>query len=202
MIYAIFALLAVCVCAVALSPSWRTHRNGCIAAGTGCVALSLGLYAMLGSPQLLPLLEAHHEKIETIKQSLTTHAQTIKNDPANLPAWVALGQGFAETGQWKQASNAFREAVLLSGGNPKLILAYAKSLIFAEDGKVGERAKQSLEVLLLEEPGNPEARYFLAVRQLQDGNTENAMKAMKALYASLPDDSPVKVMIDRQIGRK
>ena len=56
-------------------------------------------------------------------------------------------------------------------------------------------------MVLLQQPENAEARYYLTVRKLQDGKTEEAMKDMKTLYHSLPADSALKDMINRQIGR-
>ena len=130
------------------------------------------------------------------------HSEQVKANPKNLEAWVGLGQDFIESGQWEAATNAFKQAVLLSNGDPLLIMAYAKSMILAENGQVSDQTKKSLEMVVLQQPQHEEARYWLIVKKLQDGKTEEAMKNMKELYSSLPDGSPVKEMIDRQIGKK
>jgi cytochrome c-type biogenesis protein CcmH/NrfG len=83
-----------------------------------------------------------------------------------------------------------------------LILAYTKAQVMQADGKVTDEAKKGLEIVLMIQPENPDARYFMALRKLQDGQTSEAMGDMKALYKSLPADSPLKATIDRQIGRK
>jgi cytochrome c-type biogenesis protein CcmH/NrfG len=57
-------------------------------------------------------------------------------------------------------------------------------------------------MVLLQKPQHQEARYWLIVRRVQDGEGETAMKDMQSLYRSLPDDSPLKAMINRKIGRE
>ena len=110
--------------------------------------------------------------------------------------------GFMETSQFSAAANAYKQAVLLSGGNPVFIMAYSRALIMEADGEVTDDAKKSLDIVLVLQPENEEARYFMAVRKLQSGNSREAMTEMKELYKSLADGSPLKAMIDRQIGRQ
>lgn len=200
MLYAIFSILLLTLLSFLLWPV-RHRREFCLVIAVLFFAAAFELYAFIGSPELVPLMEARQERIEDIKASMAKNSALVKFDPKNLTAWVALGQAFVETGQWGAAANAFKQAVLLSNGNPKLIMAYAKALILEADGQVGDNARKSLKMVLLQEPEHEEARYWLAVRELQDGHTETAMKMMKALYRSLPDDSPLKETIDRQIGR-
>jgi cytochrome c-type biogenesis protein CcmH len=144
----------------------------------------------------------HKEQTAKLAQEIKEASELVRADANNLEGWVRLGDAFIQRGQYGAAANAFKRAVLLTNGNPKLIMAYAKSMIFDAGGQVGDNAKKSLEMALLLEPENDEARYWLIVRKLQDGKQQEAMKEMKALYQSLPDGSLLKEMIDAQIGRK
>jgi cytochrome c-type biogenesis protein CcmH len=199
-LYAIFATLLAAALVALLWPV-RKQKTFCALTATAFIAGALGVYAAVGNSTAVHEVEVHQQKIATASAALVEYSEKVKKNPRDLAAWIALGQAFMETSQWKPAANAFKEAVRLSGGDPRLILAYAKALIFAGDGKVSDHAKKSLEMVVLQDPKNEEARYFLAVRQLQDGNTETAMKNMKELYRSLSEDSPLKQMIDQQIGR-
>ncbi len=163
---------------------------------------SLALYSKLGAPEILPLLAQREEKLAVLKDKITVNSEAIKREPKNLKAWVELGDSFMETGQFSAAENAYKRSVLLSRGNPVLIMAYARAMIAGADGKVSDDAKKSLDMLLMLEPENEEARYYSAVWKLQNGKTQAAMQDMKALYKSLPDTSPIKAMIDKQIGRE
>lgn len=199
-LYFILAFVLLVALCVLLWPVLR-QRLWVIAIGLLFFIAAFGIYFTVGAPWVVPLLAARAQKLEAVKASLLEHSEAVKANPRNLQAWVALGQDFVEAEQYTAAANAFKQSVKLSSGDPKLIMAYAKSLILSEDGKVSDHAKKSLQMVLLQEPKHEEAHYFLAIRKLQDGKTEEAMRDMKSLYRSLPDDSPLKETIDRQIGR-
>ena len=200
MLYGIFALLLALKLAIIVWPIRNRPRVAALVCALFFIG-AFGLYRLVGTPEMVPLLVERELKIIALKENIVKNSELLKANPKNLPAWIDLGQSFIETGQYAAAANALKQAVLLSGGDPRLILAYAKALIMEAGGKVGDDAKKGLEMVLLQGKKNPEARYFLAVRKLQDGKTEQAMKDMKALYRSLPKDSPLKATIDRQIGR-
>lgn len=177
------------------------NRNFILISCAVFVVAAMAVYQQVGAPEIVPLLEQREEKLAKIKASITLHSERIKKNSKDIESWVILGDNFMQTTQYSAAANAYKQSVLLSSGNPKLIMAYARAMIFAAGGKVGDHSKHSLEVLLLQEPKHEEARYYLAVKKLQDGKTGDAMSEMKALYNSLPDSSPIKKMINRQIGR-
>jgi cytochrome c-type biogenesis protein CcmH len=81
-------------------------------------------------------------------------------------------------------------------------MSYVHALIIDADGIVTQEAKRSLDMVHILQPENEEARYFLAMHKMQSGDAKAAMEDMKELYKTLPDDSRIKEMIDRQIGRK
>lgn len=200
MIYILFILILLITLIVLLWPA-RHNTQFCAAVGSVCFVALFALYGFAGAPQILPLLKERDAQIATVKDSMQKNSELVKAEPKNLAGWVALSQDFLQTGQWEAAVNALKQAVILSNGDPKLILAYAKAMILVAEGKVTDEAKKSLQMVLLQDKNNEEARYYLAVRQLQDGNTKEAMKSMKALYHSLPDNSPLKAVIDKQIGK-
>lgn len=160
-----------------------------------------GLYYALGAPDIIPMLAARDRKIAEIKTAIRKNEDSIKADPDNLKAWVEMGGNFMEAEQFSAAAHAFKQAVLLSKGNPDIIMAYAEAQINAADGKVTDEAKKSLDMVIMQKPQNAPARYYLAVWNLQEGHLPEAMKMMKELYHSLPDDSPLKARINEQIGR-
>ncbi len=208
MIYAVFTLLLLAALAMLLAPVFKAdtipekqRRNFILAVVAIFFIGAFALYAVLGSPGIVPLLAARNTELAALKETIVRRSAEIKANPKNLAAWVELGQCFMETGQFSAAANALKQSVVLSHGNPLFIMAYAQALIFAADGKITDDAQKSLHMVLLQQPENPEARYYLAVRQLQDGHTQEAMKEMKELYRSLPEGSPVKEMIDRERGK-
>ncbi len=166
-----------------------------------CVG-GFGLYAQFGTPEILALLSQRDARVAELKEKITTNADLVKKDPENIKAWVELGDSFMETGQFDAAANAYKRAVVISQGRPEFIMQYIHALIIGADGTVTAEAKKSLDMMLILEPRNEEVRYFLAMYKMQSGDTKAAMEDMKTLYKTLPDDSRIKEMIDRQIGRK
>ncbi|MEZ5690939.1 MAG: hypothetical protein R3D71_04650 [Rickettsiales bacterium] len=159
-------------------------------------------YNKFGSPEVINLLAKRNENIRQIKSRIVTNSSLIKNNPKNIKAWLELGDDFMETGQFVAASNSYKQAVLISNGNPDIIMSYVYSLIIGNDGKVSEHAKKSIDIVLMLQPKNEQARYFSAIYKIQSGEAKEAMKEMKDLYKSLDKDSPLRSMIDQQIGRK
>ncbi len=208
MLYALFIAILLPALACILLPailrqeasrSWRF--SFALVVALMFTATAFGLYATLGAPRLLPLIEARDARLEEVRAIIVARSADVTADPHNLAAWVELGQSFMETGQYSAAAGAFKQAVLIAQGNPALLFAYAQALISDAGGKVTDDAKQALEMALLQQPDNTEIRFWLIVRKLQDGDTQDAMQEMKTLYHSLPDDSPLKAKIDQQIGR-
>lgn len=200
MLYILLFVLLTAALAALLWPL-RQQWQFCVIVTLFFFIGTFGIYAVVGAPHLVPILTKYEMHMQEVQVSIIENSAAVKANPKNLRAWIKLGGSLMETGKYQDAVNAFKHTVILSKGNPQLILAYAKAMIMADDGKVGNAAKKSLEMALLQEPDNAEAKYFLIVRTLQDGKTEKAMREMKTLYHSLPNDSPVKEMIDRQIGQ-
>lgn len=198
--YGVFLVLALLALATMFYPV-RQHRSFCVIVSCIFLVASFALYGWVGSPGIIPALEVRDAKITEAHQTILVESENIKKHGKDLESWIRLGQAYTETENWPEAAAAFKQAVVLSGGQPDLIMAYARSLIMDTGGTVGDHAKESLRMVLLQKPDHPEARYYMAVRTLQDGKTKEAMQQMKSLYRSLPDDSPVKAMIDTQIGR-
>ncbi|MEQ1705434.1 MAG: hypothetical protein ABL867_05620 [Rickettsiales bacterium] len=208
-IYIIFSAILVLLLGILLFPvvrdkkiSRKTRTLFSLAITIFIAGGGFFLYKQFGTPEILPLLAEREEEISALKEKIIVNSEAVKKDPKDIKAWLELADNFMESNQFDAAANAYKQGILLSRGNPELIMAYASALILAAGGKVTQDAKKSLDMLLILQPANEKARYFLAMHKMQSGDTENAMAEMKELYKSLPEDSSLKDMIDRQIGRK
>ncbi|MBI1236930.1 MAG: hypothetical protein GC188_09640 [Alphaproteobacteria bacterium] len=198
--YLMLLLFALAACAFLLWPV-RRQRLFCGVVTIAVLAGSFAGYRAAGEPEIVALMERHTEQLAEADAVIFTESARVEQGKDNLESQIRLGQAYAMKRDWKAAADAFKRAVLLSDGHPDLIMAYARAMIMSEDGNISDHSKQSLNMVILQKPDHAEARYYLAVRTLQDGETETAMRDMKALYGSLPGNSPVKAMIDAQIGR-
>jgi cytochrome c-type biogenesis protein CcmH len=208
LIYGGFALVLLAVLVMIVTPIIRTRelslKQRYEVAGTVFVfffAAAYGIYFYTGAPQVVTFTAERELEMARLRQAISQHSEIVKQSPDRVESWAVLGDSFLKTGQFKGAVNAFKQAVKLSGGQPQMILGLANAQIAEAGGKVTDEAKKGIEMVQLQDPQNPEAKYLMAVRKLQDGRTEEAMKEMRALYYSLPGDSELKAHIDEQIGR-
>lgn len=196
------AALYVVVMALALYPLYATGKQKVALLLGVLLALPVfGLYALWGAPRVVPLVTAHREHVEELRKTIEMTEALIKANPNNLEAWMTQAQAFADSGDYAKAANSYKQSVLLSKGNPVLIMAYAEAVIMQNDGVVDAQAKKSIDIALMIDEHLPVARYYNAIWLLQNNETEEAMKNMKALYHELPDNSPLKKKINEQIGR-
>ncbi|MBY0406078.1 MAG: tetratricopeptide repeat protein, partial [Rickettsiales bacterium] len=165
-------------------------------------AIMFAIYYSVGAPEVVTLSMEREQRILALRQQVKMFSERLKEKPEDVEAWGGLGDAFMQTGQYKGAVNAYKETVKLTNGHPKAILAFAQAQIAEANGSVTDAAKKSIEMVLLQEPKNDEARYLMALRMLQDGKADEAMKEFRDIYYHLPEDSPLKDHIDRQIGNK
>lgn len=207
LLYGGFCLVLLAALAMIVIPVLRTPelslKQRYELAGTLFVfffAAAYGIYYYLGAPEVIRLNAERELRIAQIRQLISQHSQIIKEQPENVDSWYILGQSFMQTGQYKGAVNALKQAVKLSNGNPQAILAYVGALVAEAEGRVTDDAKKGAEMVLVQEPKNPEAEYYLALHRMQTGDKEGAIERMRDIYYRIPDQSPVKPMIDIIIG--
>ncbi len=163
---------------------------------------SLLLYALWGSPRVVAPMMERSAELQALQEQIKVTSALIKENPNNLDAWLTLAQAFSDSGDYTAAANGFKQAVLISKGHPRIIMAYAESLILQAGGEVTPAAKKSIDIALMIDPKLPLARYYKAIWLLQEKRQPEAMEMMKTLYHELPDDSSLKKRMKAQIGRE
>lgn len=208
-LYGGFCIVLVGVLVIILTPVLASRelsqKQRYQLAGSLFVFFFVAVYAVyyyVGAPEVVELSAARERRMAEITSNITTLLQRVKDNPEDAEAWMGLGENFTLTGQYRGATNAYKEAVKATKGNPKAIVAYAQAMVTEASGQVTDEAAKSLEMALMLEPDNAEARYLMALRKLQLGKNDEAMHDMRQLYYSLPEDAPVKALIDEQIGNK
>lgn len=185
------------LCAAVFAFSLNATRTKRLAAAVYLIAVSGGLYWWLGSPLIVDAMSAYR----TVRAPLEQRIAELETAPKNAQNWADLGQAYMEAGGYAASAAAYKQSVVLSGGDAGAILQYAKAMIFAADGTVTAEAAKAIDMVLMQDKTNQEARYFNALWLLQEGKAADAMRTMKALYKELPEHSVLKLLIDKQIGR-
>ena len=157
-----------------------------ITAAVIAAALPLGafvIYLNLGSPELpgQPFAERQAERSQAVDdpalQTLVAElAEHLRQNPEDLEAWLALAESYIALERYDSAANAYRHAILLAQGRPDLFSVYGESLVLANDGQVTGEARTAFGQALAAAPGEPRARYYLALAEAQAGNPRAALQ--------------------------
>lgn len=181
-----------------------------ITAAVIAAALPLGafvLYLNLGSPELpgQPFAERQAERSQAVddpavQTRVAELAEHLRQNPEDLEAWLALAESYIALERYDSAANAYRHAILLAQGRPDLFSVYGESLVLANDGQVTGEARTAFGQALAAAPGEPRARYYLALAEAQAGNPRAALQMWVDLAADSPPDAPWLLILDQRIG--
>lgn len=161
------------------------------------IAVSFFAYLWLGQAELLPQIEERRQEISQMRDEVAALQRRLTKQPDELKLWVQLGLIQLQLENYTQTVDAFRRAVLLSDGNAGLLLLYAKALMFQAGGSITSEAQDAFSMVLLQDPGNVEAQFFLAMREEQQGDREEARRRMEALADTVSEEHPLRPMVER-----
>lgn len=160
-------------------------------------ALALGIYLSLGSP-FLPAepyagrVDIQTEAVNEARQRIAALSRRVRENPDDLRGWLALAEAHAQLGQYRAAIQPLERAVAMGDRAPRLVYGLAEMVIRANDGIVGQRALDLLQEVLEKQPGNPRARYFMALAQEQQGRFQAALGAQQQIFRDLAPNDPIR----------
>ena len=162
----------------------------------GVVALAAtGLYALMGRPDLpaahtvaanpQEANEAGHPiaDVSTMIAQLEAKLRANPNDPED---WRMLGWSYGAVGRSGDAAEAYRRAAALNPKNADYPSAEGDALVGAARGQVTPDALAAFRAALKIDPGDPRARYYMALYEDQQGQHDQAMADWIALIKSAP----------------
>ena len=71
--------------------------------------------------------------------------------------------------RYSDAAHAYAEALRLLDEDPLRRAAYGEALVAAGSGVVTAEARKAFDRALADQPGQPQARYYLALARLEQG---------------------------------
>lgn len=161
---------------------------------------SLAIYDYLGSPSLdnLAYVDRDIEKEQQAQGDRRAVAEMstlidqlevkLATDPDNVEGWLMLGRSAVSVGQFSRAAKAFAQALQRKPDSPQILVDYAESVMFMNEGRVSTDALAALEKAHDLNAANPKARYYMALEKAQSGNLNAALQEWIDLLAiSLPD---------------
>lgn len=166
-------------------------------------ALGLCLYIWNGSPEVPDMpLEARLEKPGNDMNLLVARAERhLAQNPDDGAGWDILAPIYFKMQRLGDAELAYRNALRILGPSAERLTGLGETLVAGNDGIVIEAARDAFAEAEKLKPGNPRARFYLALSLEQAGKAEEARAAFTQLAADAPAGAPWLPLVREHIAR-
>ena len=161
---------------------------------------TLGLYLAYGSPGTFFPAGGRSLEGAQIGALIAEVEQRLRERPDDGRGWDVIAPIYLKLGRFREAVDAYQRAARLEGETLQRLNGFAVSTVLAADGRVGAEAQRAYEKILHIEPGNIEARYWLALAKEQDGKLDLALVDFNRLLSEAPADAPWRGAIEGRIA--
>lgn len=166
---------------------------------------AIAIYLLTGAPTLpdQPLIarvEAPQPKDERLDVLIAQVEERLKANPNDGEGWQVIAPVYFKQSRFEDAANAYRQAVLLVGEDPKLLEGYGEFIAMAGNGVISDAAKRAFERAGSIDPGRVKPQFWLALALEQDGKSREALAAFKSMQAKLQGMQPWSKLVDARIA--
>jgi cytochrome c-type biogenesis protein CcmH len=175
-------------------PARRTRLAAAALIAVGLPAIAFPLYARLGQPRMpdepLASRKVAPQSNGEIEAAIAAVEAHLTAKPDDGKGWAVIGPVYMRLERYSDAAHAYAEALRLLGEDPLRRSAYGEALTAAAGGVVTDQARQAFDRALAEQPGQPQARYYVALAAEQDGKKADAIRDYESLVADSPPEAP------------
>jgi cytochrome c-type biogenesis protein CcmH len=190
--------------AKARAPAPGDRTSLAIAAAVLVTLSSLGIYLVYGAPDMpsFPVAERSAGPLvdAPLGQMIAKVEARLRAEPRDGDGWAVIAPVYFKLGRYKDAANAYAHAAEIKGETVERLAGFADSTVRAADGIVTEDARLAFQKILKLAPGQPQARFWLALAREQDGQLNEALAEYKAIVAAGPADAPWRRGIEQHIA--
>ncbi|WP_025029953.1 c-type cytochrome biogenesis protein CcmI [Nitratireductor aquibiodomus] len=167
--------------------------------------VSWGLYVFTGSPEM-PAQPLHarmaEEPAEAPIDELVARAEThLADNPDDVRGWQVLAPVYMRLGRFGDAQTALRNIMRLSGDTADMKAALGEAIVGSAQGMVTAEAETVFQEVLVLDPREPKARFFLGLARAQDGATDDARSLWREMLDDLPEVSPWRSAVEQAMAR-
>lgn len=171
-----------------------------------CLIVPLGaaaLYARTGLPDAPDYpLQARFDSVQPDNNILIRRAELqLEEHPEDGRGWEVLAPVYLSNGRIADSINAWRNAIKYLGADARRFGGLAEALVVNNKGRIDKETREAFSRVLELVPGDPRARFYLALADAQEGKHAAAIAALEKLKADSAPDAPWIVVTDEQIGR-
>jgi cytochrome c-type biogenesis protein CcmH len=190
--------------AEAPAPARRYRLAAAALIAVGLPAIAIPLYARLGQPRMpdepLASRKVAPQTDSGIEAAVAAVEARLTAKPDDGKGWAVIAPVYMRFERYADAVHAYAEALRLLGEDPLRRAAYGEALVAAAGGVVTDEARQAFDRALTDQPGQPQARYYLALAAEQDGKKADAILDYQALLADSPPDAPWRSVVSARLA--
>jgi cytochrome c-type biogenesis protein CcmH len=187
-------LLAAADNIAGFSQNSTARRAAALVALAGIPAVALGLYLLLGSPDLSGAPLSSRLAAAPENQDIALLVRRVESHLAELPddgrGWEILAPIYLRMGRVNEAVKARTNALRLLGGNAEREVDLGEALVAEANGVVTAEARAAFERASVLDPRHPKARFFLGLAAEQDGRLKDAKIIWQGLVNDAPEGAP------------
>lgn len=171
-----------------------------------CLVLPLGgvaLYGRTGIPDAPDFaLQDRFQSADPDSNILIRKAELrLEQHPEDGRGWEVLAPIYLGNGRVADSVNAWRNAIKILGADARRYGGLAEALVASNQGRFTTETREAFAKVLELVPGDPRARFYLAMADGQDGKLDEAIAQFEALKKDSPADAPWIAVTDEQIAR-
>ncbi|CAN5200956.1 c-type cytochrome biogenesis protein CcmI [soil metagenome] len=167
--------------------------------------LALGLYLLLGSPQLPGEPLAARLSAPTQQQDIALLVARVeahlKQSPDDGKGWEVIAPIYLRLGRSEDAARAFANVIRLLGSTAGREADMGEALVTAARGKVSAEARAAVERATKLDPAAARPRFYLALALGQEGKKDAAIAAWHALLDGAPANPPLVAFARAELAR-
>jgi cytochrome c-type biogenesis protein CcmH len=185
-------------------PARRTRLAAAVLIAVGLPAVAFPLYARLGQPMLpdepLASRKVAPQSNGGIEAAVAAVEARLIAKPDDGKGWAVIAPVYMRLERYADAAHAYAEALRILGEDPLRRSAYGEALVAAAGGVVTDEARQAFDRALTDQPGQPQARYYVALAAEQEGKKADAIRDYQSLLADSPPDAPWRNMVNAHLA--
>jgi cytochrome c-type biogenesis protein CcmH len=186
-------------------PAARRYRLAAAALiAVGLPAIAFPLYARLGQPTMsdepLASRQIGPHNASEIEAAVAAVEKRLIAKPDDGKGWAVIAPVYMRLERYSDAAHAYAEALRLLGEDPLRRSAYGEALVAVAGGVVTDKARQAFDRALAEQPGQPQARFYLALAAEQDGKKADAARDYQSLLADSPPGAPWRGVVNARLA--
>ncbi len=197
-LWTVFVVMCVFAVQFVAWPLYRRQRrlSPLLAASVvAVVAVSAGLYAFQGSPDLRSTAGGGLPDVEDMVVGL---ASRLQSRPDDVDGWKMLGRSYMTLNDFAGAADAFERAVALeSSQNAQTLVSLGEAILARDSSRIEGRTSALFESALALEPNNPSALFYAGIGALNRGNRALAADRWEILLGLNPPPEIREVLVQR-----